>query len=69
MADEFGFPVDLSSILLFAGALDETNPIYYDEEHARRTPLGGVIAPPTWRARKPAGFPSDSSSTALGSTR
>jgi acyl dehydratase len=48
MSDEYRFPVDLTSILLFASALGETNPIYYDEEHAARTPLGGVIAPPTF---------------------
>jgi hypothetical protein len=27
MAEAFEFPVDRSSILLFAGALDETNPL------------------------------------------
>jgi acyl dehydratase len=48
MADDFSFPVDRTAILLFASALGETNPIYYDEEHARETPLGGVIAPPTF---------------------
>jgi acyl dehydratase len=42
------FPVDLTSIMLFASALGETNPAYYDEEYARQTPLGGVIAPPTF---------------------
>jgi hypothetical protein len=48
MADGFSFPVDATAILLFASALGETNPVYYDEEAARRTPLGGVIAPPTF---------------------
>lgn len=47
MADH-DFPVDASSILLFASALGETNPVYYDEEYAKATPLGGVIAPPTF---------------------
>jgi acyl dehydratase len=50
MSDSFRFPVDRSAILNFAGALGETNPIYWDEEHARATPLGGVIAPPTFAA-------------------
>jgi acyl dehydratase len=50
MAQSYRFPVDRSAILNFAGALGETNPIYWDEEHARRTPLGGVIAPPTFAA-------------------
>jgi acyl dehydratase len=48
MSDGYRFPVDLTSIMLFASALGETNPVYYDEEHARQTPLGGVIAPPTF---------------------
>jgi acyl dehydratase len=47
MAD-FEFPVDRTAILNFAAALGETNPIYWDEAHARQTPLGGVIAPPTF---------------------
>lgn len=48
MADGFRFPVDLTSIMLFASALGETNRIYYDEEYAEGTSLGGVIAPPTF---------------------
>jgi hypothetical protein len=49
MADEgFRFPVDLTAIMLFASAIGETNRIYYDEEYAAKTPLGGVIAPPTF---------------------
>src|SRR4030095_6283683 len=48
MADEgFRFPVDLTAIMLFASAIGETNPIYYDEDYAAKTPLEGVIAPPT----------------------
>jgi len=45
---EFEFPVDRSAILAFAAALGETNPIYWDEAHAAKTPLGAVIAPPTF---------------------
>ncbi len=48
MADGFDFHVDLTSIMLFASALGETNPIYYDEAYAAETPLGGVIAPPSF---------------------
>ena len=50
MADDDGyeFPVDLTSIMLFASAMGETNPIYYDEEYAAKTPLGHVIAPPSF---------------------
>ena len=45
---EYEFPVERTAILDFAAALGETNPIYWDEERARETPLGGVIAPPTF---------------------
>lgn len=48
MADEFEFPVERTPILMFAAALGETNRIYHDEAYARATPLGGVIAPPTF---------------------
>jgi acyl dehydratase len=48
MSDAHRFYVDRTGILLFASALGETNPIYYDEEYASGTPLGGVIAPPTF---------------------
>jgi hypothetical protein len=47
MADH-RFPVDRTAIMLFASAIGETNPIYWDEEAAAATPLGGVIAPPTF---------------------
>lgn len=48
MADDYAFPVDRTAIMLFASAVGDTNPIYYDEEFASATPLGGVIAPPTF---------------------
>lgn len=48
MPDGYRFPVDPTSILTFASSLGETNRIYYDEEYARSTKLGGVIAPPTF---------------------
>lgn len=47
MADH-EFPVERTGILNFAAALGETNRIYWDEEYAKATPLGGVIAPPTF---------------------
>lgn len=47
MADH-EFPVDRTAILNFAAALGESNPIYWDEQYAKRTPLGGVVAPPTF---------------------
>jgi len=49
MADDgYRFPVDLTAIMLFASALGETNRIYYDEDYAAKTPLGSVIAPPSF---------------------
>lgn len=49
MADDgFTFPVDLTTIMLFASALGETNRAYYDAEYANKCDLGGVIPPPTF---------------------
>jgi acyl dehydratase len=48
MSEEHAFHVDRTGILLFASALGETNPIYYDDAFAKQTALGGVIAPPTF---------------------
>jgi len=47
-ADGHSFPVDATAIMLFASAIGETNPIYYDEEYAASTPLGHVTAPPSF---------------------
>jgi acyl dehydratase len=41
------FKVEASMIRLFAQALGDTNPVYY-EETAAGTDAGGVIAPPTF---------------------
>lgn len=45
---EYEFPVDRTAILNFAAAIGETNPIYWDAAAAAGTPLGDVIAPPTF---------------------
>ena len=42
------FPVEASHILMFARAIGDTNPIYYDEDHAAGTEVGHIIAPPTF---------------------
>ncbi|MBU2548933.1 MAG: MaoC family dehydratase N-terminal domain-containing protein [Proteobacteria bacterium] len=42
------FPVEAGHIMLFARAIADKNPIYYDEEHAKTTEPGGIIAPPTF---------------------
>lgn len=44
------FPVETGHILMFARALGETNPVYWDEEYAATTDCGSVIAPPTFVA-------------------
>jgi acyl dehydratase len=45
---DYDFPVDRTAILNFAAAIGETNPIYWDAASAAGTPLGDVIAPPTF---------------------
>jgi acyl dehydratase len=46
--DPWVFPIEATQIMLFARAIGDTNPIYSDPEYARSTPLGGIIAPPTF---------------------
>lgn len=41
-------PVTGEEILEFAAALGETNPLYTDEEAAKKGPFGGLVAPPTF---------------------
>jgi acyl dehydratase len=42
------FPVEASHILMFARALGDPNPVYWDTARAQQTEPGGVIAPPTF---------------------
>ena len=42
------FPVEASHIMMFARSIGDENPIYHDEEHARSTEVGSIIAPPTF---------------------
>ena len=42
------FTVEASHIMMFARAIGDPNPIYYDAEHAQNTEPGGIIAPPTF---------------------
>ena len=42
------FPVEASHILMFARAIGDNNPIYYDADHAAGTEVGTIIAPPTF---------------------
>ena len=48
MADGYTFYVDRTAVMLFASAVGETNKIYYDDDYAADTELGGVIASPTF---------------------
>jgi acyl dehydratase len=42
------FPIEEGHIMLFARAIGDPNPIYSDEQRARQTEPGGIIAPPTF---------------------
>ena len=42
------FPVEAGHIMLFARAVGDANPIYYDANHAKTTEPGTIIAPPTF---------------------
>lgn len=40
--------VEKGMIKKFAQAIDDNNPLWQDEEHAKKTGYGGIIAPPTF---------------------
>lgn len=40
--------VEKGAIRKFANAIGDPNPLYRDEEYAKQTPYGGIIAPPTF---------------------
>lgn len=42
-------PVTLTKEMIqkFARAIGDLNPLYFDEEYARKSPFGGLIAPPS----------------------
>ena len=42
------FPIEASHILMFSRAIGDENPIYSDEEYAKSTEPGEIIAPPTF---------------------
>ena len=49
-ASTFEFPVERGQIMMFARALSDDNPIYFDEGHRQTALRGGVVAPPTFVA-------------------
>jgi len=42
------FPVEASHILMFARSVGDKNLIYSDEDYAKTTEVGSIIAPPTF---------------------
>ena len=42
------FPIEFSHIMMFARAIGDANPIYYDHAKAKKSEVGGIIAPPTF---------------------
>ena len=42
------FPVEASHIMMFARSIADANQIYYDDDYAKGTEPGTVIAPPTF---------------------
>jgi len=42
------FPVEAGHIMLFARSIGDKNQVYYDEDYAKTTEAGGIIAPPTF---------------------
>ena len=48
MSDEIKMPVEATHIMMFARSVGDDNPIYRDEEAARMSEVGHIIAPPTF---------------------
>ena len=42
------FPIEATHIMMFARAIGDTNPIYYDENSSEAKAAGGIVAPPTF---------------------
>jgi len=42
------FPIEAGHIMLFARSIGDKNLIYYDEDYAKKTEPGCIIAPPTF---------------------
>jgi acyl dehydratase len=48
VAKTIRFPVEASHIMMFARAVGDTNPAYYDAEAAKQAGADGIVAPPTF---------------------
>ena len=42
------FPIEASHVMMFARSVGDANEVYYDEEYAKGTEVGGIPAPPTF---------------------
>lgn len=42
------FPIEATHVMMFARSIGDANDIYYDEEYAKGTEPGAIIAPPTF---------------------
>jgi len=42
------FPIEATHIMMFARAVGDENPVYHDADKARKTEVGGIVAPPTF---------------------
>lgn len=42
------FPIEASHVMMFARSIGDANEIYYNEDYAKSTDQGGIIAPPTF---------------------
>jgi len=50
------FEVETGAIKMFAEAIDDPNPLWQDEEYAKKTKYGGIIAPPVFLCSPRAGI-------------
>jgi acyl dehydratase len=50
------YEIEKGAVRKFARAIGDPNPLFQDEEYAKKSPYGGIIAPPTFPAmlRNPA---------------
>lgn len=44
----FEFPIEKGNVMTFARSIGDPNPMYFDEEFARHSEFGRIIAPPTF---------------------
>lgn len=42
------FPIEAGHVMMFARSIGDANEIYYDEDYAKATEVGHIIAPPTF---------------------